>query len=283
MGINKETSLLKSATELRRHAEERLHAKTAEPQPPRNKEATQRLVNELEVYQIEMEEQNTELRRAQEELENQQVELEMQNEELIRVQEELEISRNTYSELYDFAPVGYFTFDAAGLIQKVNLTGAQLLGIERQLLVNKPFTGFIADADGRDVFSKHLETVLQRQGMQRCEIRLAGKKGTAIYGQLQSVVVDDTGNKGGHILSSIVDGTVARQLGAEIQDAREYAENIVETVHKPLVVLDSDLKIITANHSFYETFKVTPDETIGEFHLRPRQPAMGHPQAAGSL
>jgi len=52
---------------------------------------------------------------------------------------------------------------------------------------------------------------------------------------------------------------------AEIQDAREYAENIVETVHKPLVVLDSDLKIITANQSFYDTFKADPEETIGYF------------------
>jgi len=265
LGIDKEAGLLQSAAELRRHAEERLCEKTAEAQPPRTKEATQRLVYELEVYQIEMEVQNSELRRAQEELENQQVELEMQNEELQRVQQDLELSRNKYSELYDFAPVGYFTFDATGLIQNVNLTGAQLLGIERRLLIDRPFSGFIADADGREIFSRHLETVLQCQGMQRCEIRLAGKNGAVIYGQLQSVTVDDRENKVGHILSSIVDGTLARQLGAEIQDAREYAENIVETVRKPLVVLDSDMKILTANRSFYETFKVTPDQTIGNF------------------
>jgi PAS domain S-box-containing protein len=77
--------------------------------------------------------------------------------------------------------------------------------------------------------------------------------------------VDDIEDRENHILSSIVDGTVARQLGEEVQDAREYAENIVETVRKPLVVLDSDLKILTVNHSFYETFKVTPEETIGNF------------------
>jgi PAS domain S-box-containing protein len=51
----------------------------------------------------------------------------------------------------------------------------------------------------------------------------------------------------------------------DIQDAREYAENIVETVREPLVVLNSALKILTANHSFYATFKVTPEETIGNF------------------
>jgi PAS domain S-box-containing protein len=232
---------------------------------PRTKEATQKLVHELEVYQIEMDLQNSELRRAQEELENQQVELEMQNEELKRVQEELEASRNTYSELYDFAPVGYFTFDAAGLIKKVNLTGSLLLETERQLLVNRPFTLFIDKADQKDIFNHHLKTVLHSGEMQKCEVRLSGNKGTVIYAQLQSVAVNDIETKEGNILCSIVDGTVARQLGVEIQDAREYAENIVETVHKPLVVLDFNLRILTANYSFYDTFKVTPEETIGNF------------------
>jgi len=224
-----------------------------------------RVQETLELQQVELEIQNEELLRVQEELETQQVELELQNDELRRAQLELESSRNKYSELYDFAPVGYFTFDSAGVIRKVNLTGSQLLGIDRQLLAGKPFTRYIADAEGRELFFQHLETVLQKQGMQKCEIRLAGIDGSVIHGQLQSVSVDDPVSKGSCILSSIVDGTLAKQLETEIQDAREYAENIVETVHKPLVVLSSDLKILTANHSFYDTFKVTPGETIGNY------------------
>jgi PAS domain S-box-containing protein len=265
MATDKEPTLLNSAVELRSHAQQQLQGETADAHLPRSKDATQRLVNELEIYQLEMEEQNTELRRVQEELENQQVELEMQNEELQRVQSDLELSRNKYSELYDFAPVGYFTFDAAGVIQNVNLTGAQMLGIERSSLVDRSFNAFIADTDGREIFSQHLASVLRGSEMQRCEIKLTGKKGTVLYGQLQSVTVDASTRKDSHVLSSIVDGTVAQQLGAEVQDAREYAENIVETVRKPLVVLDSDLRLLTANHSFYETFKVTHEETIGHF------------------
>ena len=244
MGIDNKMSPLTSSAELHRLAVERLSAKTAELHPPRTKEETQRLVHELEVHQIE---------------------LEMQNAELCQAQEELELSRNTYAELYDFAPVGYFIFDARGLIREVNLTGAQLLGIERNLLVNKPFTRFIADADGRENYSNHLERVLQREGTQRCSIGLKGKDGTVIHGQLQSVLVATIKSKAGYILSSIVDGTIAKQLETEIQDAREYAENIVETVRKPLVVLNSDLNILTVNYSFYDTFKVTPEETIGNF------------------
>ena len=61
------------------------------------------------------------------------------------------------------------------------------------------------------------------------------------------------------------DITLEKKLATEIQDAREYAENIVETVRLPLVVLNGDLRILTANQSFYVTFKVTPEETIGSY------------------
>jgi diguanylate cyclase (GGDEF)-like protein/PAS domain S-box-containing protein len=67
------------------------------------------------------------------------------------------------------------------------------------------------------------------------------------------------------ILLAMEDITARKQLELEIQDAREYAENIVETVREPLVVLNAELKILTANHRFFDTFKVTPGETIGNF------------------
>ena len=58
-------------------------------------------------------------------------------------------------------------------------------------------------------------------------------------------------------------GIVLVELAAE--EARRYAESIVETIREPLLVLDGDLKIISANRNFYRTFKVTPDETLGTF------------------
>ncbi len=81
---------------------------------------------------------------------------------------------------------------------------------------------------------------------------------------LQRVGLDTSENKT-TIPSSDVDTILARQLMAEIQDAREYAENIVETIREPLVVLDSTLQILTANPCFYSTFKVSPKETVGHF------------------
>ena len=64
-------------------------------------------------------------------------------------------------------------------------------------------------------------------------------------------------------LGKTITGSISYELVAE--ESRRYAESIVETVREPLLVLDTDLKIISANRNFYSTFKVTPDETIGSF------------------
>jgi PAS domain S-box-containing protein len=59
--------------------------------------------------------------------------------------------------------------------------------------------------------------------------------------------------------------TERKRAEVAVREALRYAESIVETVREPLVVLNIDLKILSANRSFYNTFKVTPDETVGNF------------------
>lgn len=263
---SKKDDVLATQSDLRIRAEKQMQAKAPKAQPPSPMEKLAGQEHEIEVYQVELESQNAELLRTQIELETQQLELQMQNEELQQTREELETSRNKYTELYEFAPVGYFTFDKSGVIREVNLTGARMLGVERRSLINKSLRCFMADFDdSSQIFTRHLEAVLQSQSVQRCEIRLVGKDGAIVFALLQSGTVDTVNNQSGDILSSIIDDTPAKQLEAEIKDAGEYAENIVETLRESLVVLDSELQILTANHSFYETFKVTPEETIGNF------------------
>lgn len=72
-----------------------------------------------------------------------QLELELQNRELREVQGALEQSRNRYADLYDFAPIAYFTFDAQGCVREVNLTGATLIGRERARLIGVPFVSLV--------------------------------------------------------------------------------------------------------------------------------------------
>ena len=64
-------------------------------------------------------------------------------------------------------------------------------------------------------------------------------------------------------LKKSITGTISAELATE--ESSRYAENIVETVREPLLVLDTELKIISANRNFYRTFSVTPGETIGSF------------------
>ena len=54
------------------------------------------------------------------------------------------------------------------------------------------------------------------------------------------------------------------QKRASLDEAREYAESIINTVREPLIVLDQDLRVVTASRSFYEFFKVKPEETEGQ-------------------
>jgi len=184
---------------------------------------------------------------------------------LRQAQDQVVLSRNMYAELFDFAPIAYFAFDLQGVIREANHSGGNLLGIEQQLLAGKPFSSFAVNEEGKEVIAQHFESVLRREGMQKCDIRLTGSDGAVVFGQLQSVLVGSEKSGNMNILSSVVDGTAGELMKKEIQGALEYAENIVETVREPLVVLNSDLKILTANNSFYDTFKVTPEDTIGNF------------------
>ena len=91
------------------------------------------------------------MQRTLHELRVHQIELEMQNEELRRAQVELGTSRSRYFDLYELAPVGYFTIRELGLILEANLTASQLLGLARKSLVNQSISQFIAGID-REIF-----------------------------------------------------------------------------------------------------------------------------------
>src|SRR5688572_286849 len=83
----------------------------------------QRMLHELQVYQEETQ---------------------TQNRQLIEAQRLLSDSRDRYADLYEFAPVAYITFDPNGIILDINLTGATLLGKERQHILGYPFGHFVA-------------------------------------------------------------------------------------------------------------------------------------------
>src|ERR1035437_7886549 len=102
-------------------------------------------------------------RRTLHELRVHQIELEMQNEELRRTQADLEVSRARYFDLYDLAPVGYFTLSEQGLILEANLTAAKLFGMARSALVKQPLSRFVLPED-QDIYYLHRKALLETGG-----------------------------------------------------------------------------------------------------------------------
>ena len=124
-----------------------------------------------------------EVRNLYHDLEVYQVELEMQNRELRDKQQEIELARDNYADLYEFAPVGYLTLDDKGIIRSINLTATAMLGYNRNQLLGKPFSVFLANGDSRNFFrtlrtvmsvgdNQSLELLLKRQDDIRLNVRL---------------------------------------------------------------------------------------------------------------
>jgi PAS domain S-box-containing protein len=127
----------------------------------------------------------------QHELQVYQIELEMQIEELQQAQNVLEASRDSYLDLYEFAPVGYITLNRHGMISDVNHTGSTLLGAEHKKLLNIRFSRFIAPEDC-DQWDHHFLGVLKRDGRQSCELQIRRHDGTNFQAQITSLRSDDS-------------------------------------------------------------------------------------------
>jgi len=202
----KDYNSLPSTDQLRSQAESRLRTRTAAKPSQVSLVESQRLLHEFEVHQIELEMQNNELRSAR---------------------EGLEVAHTKYAELFDFAPLSYFILDHRGQIQESNLSGAQLLGIERGLLAGKAFSRFIEEADGRAAFAGHLEKVARGEGACCCELNLKRSDGTRFHGLLQFAAVDASQSLDGRVLTSIIDDTDNRTLRHKLQESQEILEEKV--------------------------------------------------------
>lgn len=160
----------KSASTLRAEAEEKL-GQAAGVFPEEKGKTPDELIHELRVHQVE---------------------LEMQNDELKKAQLVLEETQEKYRDLYDFSPVGYFTFVPGGLIKDVNLSGASLLGVERRKLINHGFGRFV---EGKDLvqWDRHIMDVLEQGKKMICEIPLKRDDGSVFYARLESIRMEASG------------------------------------------------------------------------------------------
>jgi PAS domain S-box-containing protein len=151
-----------------------------------------------------------------------QIELEMQNEELRRAHSELEESRNKYADLYDFAPVGYFTLNDKGIILEVNLTGAASLGVERQNLINQAFYQFV-DEESRSVFHLYLKRLIETSTRQACEIKISRSDSTSFHARIEGTAIHNDRGNFSNIRIAMVDIT-----------AWKYMEGVLQRIHEDL-------------------------------------------------
>ena len=136
---------------LRQKAERLLKKKSIKKIDQLSESEALRLIHELEVHQIE---------------------LELQNEELVEAKSHMHEIAEKYTELYDFAPSGYFTLSKEGEIIEVNLYGAKILGKDLDQLKNSRFGFFVSDST-KTSFNLFLEKVFNNKDIATCEVVLS--------------------------------------------------------------------------------------------------------------
>jgi PAS domain S-box-containing protein len=195
------------------------------------------------------------------ELQVHQIELEMQNEELRNDQLALQESRDRFSDLYDFAPIGYFTLDDKGMILEGNLTGAELFGIERSYLINRRFSQFIAP-ESTDEYYFHVKRVLETKTKQSCDLRLVRQGGRPLYAQISSIPVQNPDGESNQLRMSITDITERRQAEEALRESEEKYRAVLEGSPDPVVVYDMKGKVVYLNPAFSRVFGWTMAELL---------------------
>jgi PAS domain S-box-containing protein len=195
-------------SELRLRAEKELHIGSGDPEAlsEMTPEKMASLIHELQVHQIE---------------------LKMQNDELRRVQNELEETRDKYSHLYDFAPIGYFSLNQKGTIVAANLTVASMLGVERSALIGQPFSRFIL-RDDQDSFYKHRKDLLETEAHRSFGLWLVKKDGNEFFARLECDVITTKRDDGKQIRVAVSDITNYKQAEEALRESEEHYRRLLE-------------------------------------------------------
>ena len=160
------------------------------------------------------------------ELEVHQIELELQNDELMLTRSvAMEASRKNkdanekYVELYDFAPMGYFTLSKEGEIIELNLCGSQMLDKERLHLKNNQF-GFFVSNDTKPIFNHFLAKVFISKAKESCEVTLSTNSNSPKYVYMTGIVTTNAD----YCLIVLTDITVRKKAEQDLIEAKEKSE-----------------------------------------------------------
>ena len=219
---------------IRQKAEELQRISESKYRPKLSEEETSKLIHELEVHQIE---------------------LEMQKEELMLAKDEVENALQKYSDLYDFAPTGYFTLTNSGKVLDLNLVGSQLLRKERSKLKNSEFGFFVLD-DSKPVFNQFLENVFRLDNKECCEVKLLLDDATTVHVFLTGIL---SGNKEQAFIT-IIDISKLQKPETVLRENEARYRDLLNNLDVGIIVHDGDSIIIYSNPKASELIGLSEEQ-----------------------
>ena len=187
----------------------------------------------------------TDPQRLLHELQVHQVELELQNDELWKTRDEMEAGRDKYSDLYDFAPIGYLTLDREGTIVEANLAGASLLGVDRAALMKRRFGAFVSPAD-RAAFAAFLQQVFETKAREECDVQLLLKSTELVDVRIRAIV----SSTAQVCRMAVTDITEHKRAEAKVRVSEVRYRRLFEAAHDGVLILDPDTRKITDANPF---------------------------------
>ncbi len=236
--LKNETVPSPDSNELRRQAEAKLGERKQKTAPlPAMDADIRRLVHELEVHQIE---------------------LEMQNDELMQARAELEAVVRQFTDLYDFAPVGYFTLARDGAILQANLTAAYLLGVERSKLIKRRFALFIS-VNSRMAFDAFLERVFESHRKETCDVALLKDGHESLWARIEATWSED----GLEYRVMVFDITARKQAETQLSLSQSTYQGIINSVTEAIYVQDENGAFLDVNRASEQMYGYSKSDFIG--------------------
>ena len=208
-------------------------------------------------------------------LKAQQIDLEEQNEALRAAQLELAESRRRYTELYDFAPIGYATCDKNGVIKEANLTAARRLGVEINKLIGGRFEHFILPED-IETLKKFIKNNFEKNTSRSEELRFKTAGGEFFYAQVNGKIIEDP-RRGKLLQTSITDISRRKKSEEALRMGEKRLRQIIDLVPHMIFAKDQNSRFILVNQALADAYGKTPRELIGKSHrdLRPEAEEVG--------
>jgi PAS domain S-box-containing protein len=193
------------------------------------------------------------------ELEVHQIELEMQNEELLLAKEQAEQAIEKYTELYDYAPCGYFTLSQEGKVIEANRTGYDMLGKRHSSILNSQFGFFITD-DTKNIFNAFLEKLFKTKVRESCEVNLINKDNKSFFGYLSGVVAANPERCN----ITLIDITELKEAEFALHSSKEKYCNLLNNLDEGIIVHASDSSILLSNPKASELLGLSEEQMKGK-------------------